>query len=201
MGNHAFYLSIPPKSFPLVVEQLKRAGPRRAARRASGAASSSRSRSAPTSQSARELNDVVPRGLPARLGVPHRPLPRQGDGPEHPGAALRQPAVRADLERQLRRPRADHDGRGHRRRRPRRLLRRHRRGTRRHPEPPAAAAGAHRDGGADLVRRRATCAPRRRRSSRPCAARRPRDRHRARPVRRRLAGRREGRSASSRRTA
>lgn len=26
MGNHAFYLSIPPKSFPLVVEQLKRSG-------------------------------------------------------------------------------------------------------------------------------------------------------------------------------
>ena len=38
-------------------------------------------------------------GLPAGLGLPHRPLPRQGDGPEHPGAALRQPAVRADLER------------------------------------------------------------------------------------------------------
>ena len=55
---------------------------------------------------------------------------------------------------QLRRPRADHDGRGHRRRRPRRLLRRHRRRARRHPEPPAAAPRAHRDGGADLVRRR-----------------------------------------------
>src|SRR5215203_4499826 len=26
MGNHAFYLSIPPKSFPLVTEQLKRSG-------------------------------------------------------------------------------------------------------------------------------------------------------------------------------
>src|SRR5690606_21790977 len=26
MGNHAFYLSIPPKSFPLVTEQLRRSG-------------------------------------------------------------------------------------------------------------------------------------------------------------------------------
>ena len=48
MGNHAFYLSIPPKAFPLVTEQLRRSGPRRARRTASGAASSSRSRSAAT---------------------------------------------------------------------------------------------------------------------------------------------------------
>ena len=47
--------------------------------------------------------------------------------------------VRADLERQLRRPRADHHGRGRRHRRPRRLLRRHRRRPRRDPEPPAPA--------------------------------------------------------------
>ena len=91
------------------------------------------------------------RRLPRGVGVPHRPLPRQGDGAEPAGAALRQPAVRADLERQLRRPRADHHGRGHRRRRPGRLLRRHRRGPRRHPEPPAAADGADRDGGAALL--------------------------------------------------
>ena len=37
--------------------------------------------------------------LPAGVGVPHRPLPRQGDGAEPAGAAVRQPAVRADLER------------------------------------------------------------------------------------------------------
>ena len=30
MGNHAFYLSIPPKAFPLVTEQLRRVGARRA---------------------------------------------------------------------------------------------------------------------------------------------------------------------------
>ena len=132
--------------------------------------------------------------VPARLGVPHRPLPRQGDGAEHPGAALRQPAVRADLERQLRRPRADHDGRGHRRRRPGRLLRRHRRGPRRHPEPPAAAAGADRDGGA---RSRFDADDLRAEKEKVLAAvTLPEDlatHHRPRPVRRRLAGRREGR--------
>ena len=74
--------------------------------------------------------------LPRGVGVPHRPLPRQGDRPEHPGAAVRQRAVRADLEQQLRRQRADHHGRGHRPRRPGRLLRRGRRGPRCDPEPP-----------------------------------------------------------------
>ena len=93
------------------------------------------------------------RGLPARVGVPHRPLPRQGDGAEHPGVPVRQRDVRAALELELRRPRADHDGRGHRHRRPGRLLRRHRRGPRRDPEPPAAADGADRHGGPGVVRR------------------------------------------------
>ena len=105
-------------------------------------------------QSALELNQLVDDVFTAAGRVPHRPLPRQGDGPEPAGAALRQPAVRAGLERQLRRLGADHDGRGRRHRRPRRLLRRHRRGPRRAAEPPAAAARAHRDGGAGRVRRR-----------------------------------------------
>ncbi len=94
------------------------------------------------------------RGLPVRLDLPHRPLPRQGDGPEHLGDPVRQRDVRADLELPLRRPRADHHGRGRRHRRPRRLLRRHRRRARRHPEPPDAADVAGRDGGAGVVRRR-----------------------------------------------
>ena len=73
---------------------------------------------------------------PGRLGLhragrlPDRPLPRQGDRPEHHGAALRQPDVRADLEQQLRRLGADHDGRG----------RRHRRPGRRSTTPPAPPA-------------------------------------------------------------
>ena len=40
--------------------------------------------------------------------LPDRSLSRQGDGPEHPGAALRQRHVRADLEPQPHRPCADH---------------------------------------------------------------------------------------------
>jgi glucose-6-phosphate 1-dehydrogenase len=45
-GNHAFYLAIPPKSFPVVCEQLHKSGLAR--KRTGGAASSSRSRSATT---------------------------------------------------------------------------------------------------------------------------------------------------------
>ena len=119
-----------------------------------GAGWSSRSRSATTWSPPASSTPSLDERLPAGVGLPDRPLPRQGDRPEHPGDAVRQHDVRADLERQLRRPRADHDGRGHRHRRPGRLLRRHRRRPRRHPEPPAPADGAGRDGGADVVRRR-----------------------------------------------
>ncbi|CAA9435233.1 MAG: Glucose-6-phosphate 1-dehydrogenase, partial [uncultured Quadrisphaera sp.] len=131
-------------------------------------------------------------GLPRRLGVPHRPLPRQGDGAEPPGAALRQRDVRAAVELPPRRPRADHHGRGHRHRGSRRLLRRHRGGPRRHPEPPPAAARADRDGGAGVLRRPR---PAGREGEGPRGGahpRGPRRAHRARPVRPRLAGQRAG---------
>ena len=141
------------------------------------------------------------RGLPGARGVPHRPLPGQGDGAEPAGDALRQHAVRADLEPRLRRPRADHDGRGHRHRRPGRLLRRHRRGQGRDPESPAPAARADRDGGAALVRRRVAA-----RGEGEGAGGRPDPgrhggRDRARPVRGRLAGRRRRSAATWKRTA
>ena len=135
-------------------------------------------------------------GLPARRGLPDRPLPGQGDGPEPPGAALRQPDVRAGLERQLRRPRADHHGRGHRHRRSRRLLRRHRRRARRDPEPPAAAARAHRDGGAGLLRRPGAARREGEGALRGPAAQGPGQGHRPRPVRRR-AGRAARRSSAT----
>ena len=165
-GNHAFYLSIPPKFFGDVVHQLKEHG----LADADGGAW----RRVVDREAVRPRPDVARRSstrtvdevFTARVGVPDRPLPRQGDRAEHPGAALRQQPVRADLERQLRRPRADHDGRGHRDRRPGRLLRRHRRRPRRDPEPPDAADGAGRDGGAGVVRRRRRCATRSRRCSR-----------------------------------
>ena len=57
------------------------------------------------------------RGLPRARDLPHRPLPRQGAGAEPALLPLRQHVPRADLEPQLRRERADHDGRDVRRRR------------------------------------------------------------------------------------
>ena len=82
----------------------------RARRTAPGGASSSKSRSAPTSRRRARSTRATrhPRGRP---DFPHRSLPRQGDGAEHPGAALRQRLVRADLEPRAYRPRADHRGR------------------------------------------------------------------------------------------
>ena len=74
-------------------------------------------------------------GVRRVAGVPPRPLPRQGDGAEPPGAAVRQRHPRADLEPSLRRPRPDHRGRGSRDRPPRRLLRLGGRDSRRDPEP------------------------------------------------------------------
>lgn len=122
-------------------------------------------------------------GLPARGGLPDRPLPGQGDRAEHVGAALRQRDVRAGLEQPLRRPRADHHGRGHRHRRPRRVLRRHRRRARRDPEPPAPTARADCDGGAGLLRRVVAAAGEEEGAGGRQAAGTPRPAHRPRPVR------------------
>ena len=57
--------------------------------------------------SAVSLNAQAARGLRRGADLPHRPLPRQGAGAEHPRLPLRQRPVRADLEPQLHRPRAD----------------------------------------------------------------------------------------------
>ena len=74
-------------------------------------ASWSRSRSGAISRPPRALNKTLHTGLPRVVGLPHRPLPRQGGGPEPAVLPLRQHVPRADLEPQLRRERADHDGR------------------------------------------------------------------------------------------
>ena len=197
-GNHAFYLSIPPKAFPTVL---------RAAARSPGWPDPQAGRWSRVViekpfghdlQSADRAQQGRQQRLPRGVGVPHRPLPRQGDGAEHPGAALRQRAVRADLEQPLRRPRADHHGRGHRPRRPGRLLRRHRRRPRRHPEPPAPAAGADRDGGAgQLPAPRGAGREDQGALGHPAGPAAGPD-HLARPVHRRLAGRREGGRAARR---
>ena len=56
-----------------------------------------------------------PGGLRRGPGVPDRPLPGQGGGPEHPGLPLRQRAVRAHLEPPAHRPRPDRRARDPRR--------------------------------------------------------------------------------------
>ena len=58
---------------------------------------------------------VAPRDLRRGADLPHRPLPRQGGGAEHPRLPLRQRPVRADLEPRPHRPRADRRARDARR--------------------------------------------------------------------------------------
>ena len=159
-GNHAFYLSIPPRFFGDVVEQLKEHGLADGPARAPGGGWSSRSRSGTTWS--RRASSTTSSTRSSRRGSVFRIDHYLGKETVQNILAMRfaNDAVRADLELQLRRPRADHDGRGHRHRRPRRLLRRHRRRPRRHPEPPAPADGAGGDGGADVVRRREPAASR-----------------------------------------
>ncbi len=115
-GNYAFYLSIPPGFFSTVVGQIKKHG-LATPRGGSWRRVVIEKPFGHDLESAVDLDDVVVGGVPARVGLPDRPLPRQGDRPEHPGVPLRQRAVRAGLELPLRRPRPDHDGRGHRHRR------------------------------------------------------------------------------------
>ena len=103
-------------------------------------------------ESARALQDGRPRRLPRAPGLPHRPLPGQGDRPERDGVPVRELHVRAGLEPQLHRPHPDHRGRGHRDRHPRRLLRPGGRAARPGAEPHAPAADARVHGAAGLVR-------------------------------------------------
>ena len=149
---------------------------------AAGAGSWWRSRSAHDLPRPRELNELVDDVFTAPGRVPHRPLPGQGDGAEHPRAALRQRPVRAGVELPVRRLGADHHGRGRRHRHPGRLLRHRRRRPRRAAEPPDAAARAGRDGGADQLRRRRDPHREAQGAAGHHAAERHRHRHRPRPV-------------------
>ncbi len=115
-----FYLAIPPSAFPMisrasVARRLHRgrAGRHRKAVRA-------RPRVGPRAQ--RDAASRVFRGR----DLPHRSLPRQGSGAEHPVLPVRECVSRADLEPAVRRERAHHDGRVVRRRRARRVSTRRR---------------------------------------------------------------------------
>ena len=134
-----------------------------------------------------------PRGVPRVPGVPDRPLPGQGDGAEPARLPFCQHHLRAGLEPELRRQRADHrlgDGDG---RRPRRLLRRRWGHPRHGPEPPPPAALPHRDGASELTRPRSASQQARRgpRGRAPVVVGGVREERRCGPVRR--LPRREGR--------
>ncbi len=119
-GNRIFYLATPPSLFPVIIERLGAAGLNDGgvpgARANDGGKPGwvrcviekpfgSDSEERPLAERRRALR------VRRAPGLPHRPLPRQRDGAEHPGVPLRQRHLRADLEPPLHRPRADHRGR------------------------------------------------------------------------------------------
>ena len=139
-GNRLFYLATPPSAYAGIVEHLGKVGLDREQR---GGGWSRIVIEKPFGHDLDQRARPQPRRA-ARLrrvaGLSHRPLPGQGDRPQHPGLPLRQRHLRAGLEPALHRPRADHRGRGPRRRGSRRLLRGGRRDARHPPEPRPAAA-------------------------------------------------------------
>ena len=147
-----YYLAIPPTAFPAVIHHLTSSGCCTAGARVIVEKPFGRDL-----QSARELNATLRAVFSEDVDLPHRPLPRQGGGAEHPVLQIRERVPRADLESPLRRSRPDHHGRAHRGCRTRHFLRRDRRHSRRHPESPAADRQLPGDGGAviDLDRSRA----------------------------------------------
>ena len=101
----AHYLAIPPSMFP-------------ARDRATGRGGLRRERAGHCREAVRTRPGLCPgaqphpaRGLCREVDLPHRSLPRQGGGAEHPVFPLRQRVSRAGVESELRRKRADHDGR------------------------------------------------------------------------------------------
>ena len=147
--NFLHYLSVPPKAALDVVRQLDEAAPGRAVPDHHGEAVRHRPRDR------EEAQRPAARGLRREPDLPDRPLPRQGGGAEHPGVPLRQRALRADLEPQLHRPRADRRAGDPRPRGPHQVLRVDRRLPRHGRHPPDAGARVHGDGAADLAGARA----------------------------------------------
>ena len=105
--NRVFYLSTAPDVLP----RDRRGAGRGQAQPPQGRRGAGRDREAVRLRprlGARKLNRDGARGLRRAAGLPHRPLPGQGDRPERAGVPLRQRDVRAGLEPQLHRLRPDH---------------------------------------------------------------------------------------------
>ena len=107
-GNVLFYLATPPSAYPEIVANLGAAD--------LAAARDGWSRIVIEKPFGHDLTSGArpQRRGHARLrgvaGLPHRPLPGQGHGPQPAGVPLRQRHLRAALEPALRRPCADHRG-------------------------------------------------------------------------------------------
>ena len=124
-STRVYYLATAPQFYEPAVEQLGRAG---LADENGGTRRVVIEKPFGTDlASAQPAQRSRPRRLRRAAGLSHRPLPGQRNGAEPAGAAVRQHDLRADLEPQLHRPRANHRGRRSRRRPPRRLLRHGRR--------------------------------------------------------------------------
>ena len=126
-GNFAFYLSVPPKFFPKVVQQLKKHG-------LADQPEGSWRRAVIEKPFGHDLASArgAQRGSCTRSSRPDEVFRIDhylGKETVQNILALRFANTMFEpiWNRSLRRPRADHDGRGHRHRRPGRLLRRHRR--------------------------------------------------------------------------
>jgi len=119
-GNRLFYLATPPSAFQPISKELGRTGMlkengawrRLVVEKPFGT----------DLASAKELNDALLQLVDEHQYLSDRSLSRQGNRPEHPGAALRQRHVRADLESQPYRSHPDHRRRETRRRSSRQLL-------------------------------------------------------------------------------
>ena len=148
-GNHAFYLSIPPRFFSVVVEQLRRSG----LSADEGGAWRRVIVEKPFGhdlESAQELNSVLGEVFPSG-SVPDRSPTRRGETVQNLLALRFANTLWEPIWNNHFIDHADHDGRGHRHRLAGRLLRRYRSRQGRDPEPPPAVAGPDRDGGAAVL--------------------------------------------------
>ena len=102
-GNRVYYLAVPPAAIETIVAAM---GQHRTAEGWTRLDRREAVRARPGERPAPERGH--PHLLRRERDLPHRPLPGQGDGPEHARPAVRERHLRADLEPPVHRPRPDH---------------------------------------------------------------------------------------------
>ena len=110
-GNCLYYLATAPEYFAPVAEHLHGAGLATAPQSQTWTRLVIEKPFGHDLDSATELNRRLQTAFDEIADLPYRPLPRQGNRPEHSGDALCQRDLRADLEPSLRGPCADYRGR------------------------------------------------------------------------------------------